>query len=141
MEQGHLLMYVDSTMRKPLSPGPVSGCGLWNFPFRLASASTQGPTPLLGEEIPGVCVGQSTALWSQSLLPPLAGFQGSKSFPQLARQAQTEPLHQPTSGFCLAVGVHAPRGAASQVAGLPVWGDSCLLGTGSRQVWVVCHLC
>lgn len=42
--------YVDSTIRKLPSPGPMGRVWLqWNFPSRLASASTQGPTPTFGE--------------------------------------------------------------------------------------------
>lgn len=97
--------YVDSAIRKPLSPGPMGRVWFhWNFPFSLASASIQGPTPLLGEGVTGIC---RSILWSQSLLLPLGGFQGSKLFPQLVHQAQTEPSPQSTAGFCLAMGAFA----------------------------------
>lgn len=138
MEQGHLLIYVDSTMREPLSPGPMSRVWLVELPFQAGFYLYSRTHPTFGGR--DTRRTQRTTLWSQSLLLPLAGFQ-DQSFPQLAHQAQSEPSPQPTAGFCLAMGAHAPWGAASQVAGFPVWGDFCLLRIGSRQAWVVCHLC
>lgn len=112
-----------------------------NFPCSPASASIQGPTPLLGEGVPGVC---RSTLWSQSLLPPLGGFQGSKSFPQLVHQARTEPSPQSTAGFCLAKGAHAAWGAASphgRASCCVCVGGFLFVGKGQQPGVGACHLC
>lgn len=102
--QGHLYAEHHKESLSPESEGLRAGCGFsgtshsgWLLPLRK-------DLPHFCQGTRCVCVSQRSALWNQSLLPPLCGFHDAKIISPACTASTTKRSPQPPYSFCLAMG-------------------------------------
>lgn len=111
--------------KDPVSRAYGQGVASVELPVQAGFCVYSRTHPTFGERVPGICVGQRTSLWSQSLLPTFRGVSRDQShFPNLHTKHRLRPFPSLLLAFAWLWGLTL-RGEL-----LPTWPGFLFVGNG-----------